>query len=142
MSDENIICPIKDKTNNLENAKFFWEEGNKFALEFCKSIFLFNSAITIALIAYKGSTLLSLTGCKIYYINNSIFWFILAFALSLIFFAAGYFINLNHANNFYNEKIKNTFDLGNKIQNFSYIALFVLFLFMSLGGNSLYAAFK
>ena len=38
-----------------ETAKFHYAEGNKFGLEFAKSLFLFNSALLVALIAYVAA---------------------------------------------------------------------------------------
>ena len=79
-----------------ETAKFHYTEGNKFGLEFAKSLFLFNSALVVALIAYvtakNDNTASSL------WVKRAILAFWLAWAVSIAVFAFGYLVNLHQGN--------------------------------------------
>jgi hypothetical protein len=79
-----------------ETAKFHYAEGNKFGLEFAKSLFLFNSALVVALIAYVAQK--DLPPNTTLWIERAIAWFWGAWAVSIFVFALGYLVNLHQGN--------------------------------------------
>jgi len=80
-----------------ETAKFHYTEGNKFGLEFAKSLFLFNSALVVALIGYLGAK--SFTNeTTPFWIERAILFFWLAWGVSIFLFAFGYLINVHQGN--------------------------------------------
>jgi len=118
-----------------KKAEFHWAEGNKFALEFCKSMFLFNSTISAALIAYianQESKSIAITSDQML----CILAFLTAAVLAIATFGLGYFINLQHGNAC--QKSDSTqddtiWDMANKIQLALYVLFFLIFSVIGVG---------
>jgi hypothetical protein len=81
-----------------ETAKFHYIEGNKFGLEFAKSLFLFNSALVVTLIGYIGAQKSVVDAITLLWIERAIAAFWLAWAVSIFLFAFGYLINMHQGN--------------------------------------------
>ena len=79
-----------------ETAKFHYAEGNKFELEFAKSLFLFNSGLIVALIAYVAAR--TNTATPLLWVMRAILWLGLAWAVWIFVFAFGYWVNLEQGN--------------------------------------------
>jgi hypothetical protein len=79
-----------------ETAKFHYAEGNKFGLEFAKSLFLFNSSLIVALIAYLAAK--NVNAATLLWVEKAILWFWLAWVVSISVFALGYRVNLYQGN--------------------------------------------
>ena len=83
----------KTKEHSDKNAQFHWTEGNKFALESFKSLFLISSGGAVAVLGYSATT-------KTFTYNLG--FSLLAFFLSAIFVTIsmimGYYVNLRQGN--------------------------------------------
>jgi hypothetical protein len=79
-----------------ETAKFHYAEGNKFGVEFAKSLFLLNSALVVGLLGYM--TQKNLPPYPTLWIERAIVAFWLAWVVSLLLFAFGYLVNLHQGN--------------------------------------------
>jgi heme/copper-type cytochrome/quinol oxidase subunit 2 len=77
-------------------AKFHYKEGNKFGLEFARSLFLFSSALVVALIGYMSAKNPNQTVAR--WIEDAIMWFSFVWIASIIIFALGYIVNLFQGN--------------------------------------------
>lgn len=134
-----------EPTENQKNAQFHWGEGNKFAIEFCKSLFLFNSTLAGSLIVYIATTHESENINTLSHISNAVFWLLAAAVLTLVIFAMGYFINLQHGNYHIssNSNRNKIWDFANVIQIILYLFVFCIFLFiMTQAFFNLFVAFK
>jgi hypothetical protein len=80
---------------NEQRAYFHFGEGNKFALESAKSLFLFNSTLVIALIGFMGATKL----LKIWIVAATLI-FLLVATIGVTILGLGYVINLREANSY------------------------------------------
>jgi hypothetical protein len=81
-----------------EIARFHYAEGNKFGLEFAKSLFLLNSALVVALIAYLTKE--NLPADKALWIGKAIGSFSLAWFVSLFVFVFGHLVNFYQGNSY------------------------------------------
>jgi hypothetical protein len=90
----NVPTPQEDE----QTAKFHYAEGNKFGLEFARSLFLFNSALVVALIGFMGAKKPNPTASR--WIEDAIMWFSFVWIVSILLFGIGYFINLYQANSY------------------------------------------
>lgn len=117
-----------------ETAKFHYAEGNKFGLEFAKSLFLFNSALVVALIAYMAKE--NLPPRTTLWIGKAIVAFWLAWAVSIGVFAFGYLVNLNQGNSHRAPDAKAKDEAWHRAQRFSgaiYTAAIVVGLLVTTG---------
>ena len=130
---------------NDKHAQFHWAEGNKFALEFCKSLFLFNSTLAVSLIAYTASISKIQLSSDTWHHRAAIFSFLISAALAIITFFLGYLINLQHGNS-YKQKTYAEYDRvwrsANRIQIASYVLLVLVLAAMGFGLHQLYIAFS
>ena len=76
-------------------AHFHWSEGNKFALEALKSIFILNSSIAAALIAFTATTKAFLW-C---FVAAACIFFVAAI-LAVVLLTMGYYVNLRQGNSY------------------------------------------
>jgi len=126
-----------NQNDNIEkNAQFHWGEGNKFALEFCKSFFLFNSALAASLLAYLANHSKTISVDSVYNLKVAIFVFLLVTAFSIILFLLGYLINLRHGNSYkQNSKIAadKIWKSANRIQLVGYFFLALIIVVFAVG---------
>ncbi len=108
--------------DQTKNAQFHWAEGNKFALEFFKSLFLLSGTLSAALIGLVATNKDS---------GAYLFWpitILLAGAcLSIFALIVCYFINLNYGNAEFNPEKR---PIATKTHSFMYFySAFVLIVF-------------
>jgi hypothetical protein len=90
--------PNVSPEEEVETARFHYTESNKFGLEFAKSLFLFNSALVVALIAYLAKP--GLTPATTNWIEGAIGSFWLAWFVSLFVFVFGCLVNFYQGNSY------------------------------------------
>jgi heme/copper-type cytochrome/quinol oxidase subunit 2 len=90
--------PNVSPTEKVEAARFHYIESNKFGLEFAKSLFLFNSALVVALIAYLAKP--GLKPPTTNWIEGAIGAFWLAWFVSLFVFVFGCLVNFYQGNSY------------------------------------------
>ena len=130
--------------NNNKNAQFHWGEGNKFALEFCKTLFLFNSTLAASLIAFIASVSKEPIMQANWHLKAAIFAILVAATLAVFSFALGYFINLKHGNSYKmnNPEAENElWNSGNRTQNDLYALILIILIVMVFGLYQIYQAF-
>lgn len=127
-----------------KSAQFHWAEANKFALEFCKSLFLFNTGLAAALLAFLGSSHKNPASAVSPGLRCSIFLFFLAGALAALSFSVGYLVNLFHGNSYRaatHAEYSQAWKRANRAQVYVYILFFAVAVTMGFGFFMLYQSF-
>jgi hypothetical protein len=123
------------QSSEHQKATFHWGEGNKFAVEFAKSLFLFNSSISIALIGFVGATKHESAE-----LARSIAFFIFVSLISMLIFGFGYIINLHQGNSYLVPDSRELWLRSGRLQNYVYILLAIIVVSMLCGFGSLFFA--
>jgi amino acid permease len=124
--------------DNEQKATFHWKEGNKFGLEFAKSLFLFNSALVVALIGFIGANKPNHTASR--WIEDAIMWFSFVWASSIVIFALGYFANLRQGNAYLDHPDAGHWERAQKLQNAIYLLVVVIISLLAAGFYCLFMA--
>ena len=135
---------LKERELENKNAQFHWGEGNKFALEFCKTLFLFNSTLAASLIAFIASVSKEPIIQANWHLKAAIFVILVAATLAVFSFALGYFINLKHGNSYKmnsSEAESELWNSGNRTQTVFYALISIIFFVMGFGLYQIYQAF-
>ena len=125
-----------------KNVQFHWSEGNKFALEFCKSFFLFNSALSASLLAYLANNSKTIEVESASNLKVAIFIFLIVTAFSIILFLLGYLINLRHGNSYKQDNEDDSDRIWKSANRLQLVGYFFLALVIFVFAVGFYYLFK